>query len=368
MIRSVRIGACLATMAALAPARAPPEPASARTSKAPLYDNLGNDHFGITTSSPDAQRYFDQGMRLSYAFNHAESIRAFREAAAIDPRCAICYWGVAFALGPNINAPITEAAAKDAWQAIGQARGLAAGATEKERAFIEALAKRYTADPKAERAPLDRAYADAMRALKGALSGRSGRGHAFAQALMDTAPWNYWDKDGAPRPFTNEVLAALESVLARRADHIGAIHLYIHAVEASPNPARAQAYADTLAALTPGAGHLVHMPAHIYLRTGRYHDASVANQNAIKADDAYFKGNPVAGNMMYEVGYYPHNFHFLVMSASMEGRQTDALNAANEVRSRMHDDMLAIRDAGWCSTQSRASLCEGSFRAVDRCR
>ena len=167
MMRSACIGACLAAMVVSgACSSSPREPPSARTAKTPLYDNLGNDHFDITTSSPDAQRYFDQGMRLSYAFNHAESIRAFREAAVIDPRCAMCYWGVAFALGPNINAPITEEAAKGAWQAIGQARGLAAGATEKERAFIEALAKRYTGDPKAERAPLDRAYADAMRALK----------------------------------------------------------------------------------------------------------------------------------------------------------------------------------------------------------
>ena len=308
--------------------------------KAPLYNNLGNYHYGITTASPDAQKYFDQGLTLSYAFNHAEAIRAFRQATSLDPKCAMCYWGIAFAYGPNINAPITPEAAKEAWQAIEQARTVAAGASEKERAFIDALAKRYTADPKAERPPLDRAYAEAMRGVTTHFPDDLDAATLFAQSLMDTAPWNYWEKNGSPRPFTNDVLAALESVLARKPDHLGAIHLYIHAVEASPNPDRATQYADKLAALVPGAGHLVHMPAHIYLRTGRYNDASVANQQAIKADEAYFKGDAVPGNMTYQVGYYPHNIHFFVAAASMEGRQADALKAAEEVRAKMHGDML----------------------------
>jgi tetratricopeptide (TPR) repeat protein len=166
----------------------------------------------------------------------------------------------------------------------------------------------------------------------------------FAQSLMDTAPWNYWNLDGTPRPFTNDVLAALESVLKRQADHAGAIHLYIHAVEASPNPARAEASADKLAALMPGAGHIVHMPAHIYLRTGRYRDASLSNQQAAKVDEAYFAGDRAPGNMTYDIGYYPHNIHFFVASASMEGRRADALRAADEVRAKMHADML--RDPG----------------------
>jgi tetratricopeptide (TPR) repeat protein len=312
--------------------------------KAPLYDNLGSHHTAITTTSPEAQKYFDQGMTLSYAFNHAESIRAFRHAAALDPACAMCYWGVAFAYGPNINAPITEEPAKAAYQAIGQARSAGAGAPERERAYIDALAKRYVADPKAERAPLDRAYADAMREVAKRFPDDLDAATLFAQSLMDTSPWNYWEKDGSPRQFTNEVISSLESVLARKPDHIGAIHLYIHAVEASPNPGRATQYADRLGALVPGAGHLVHMPAHIYLRTGRYNDASVVNQQAVKADEAYFKGDAVAGNMTYQVGYYPHNIHFFVAAASMEGRQADALKAADEVRARMHGDML--RDPG----------------------
>jgi tetratricopeptide (TPR) repeat protein len=252
----------------------------------------------------------------------------------------MCYWGVAFALGPNINAPITEDAAKEAFAAIEQARAHAAGATEKERAFIEALGRRYASDPKTERAPLDRAYADAMRDVVRRFPDDLDAATLFAQSLMDTSPWSYWDQDGNPRQFTNEVLASLESVLARRSDHAGAIHLYIHAVEASPNPGRAEQYADKLAALVPGAGHLVHMPGHIYLRTGRYADASQANVDAIRADQAYFAGDAVAGNMMYQVGYYPHNSHFFVMSASLEGRRDAALKAAEDVRARVHADMI----------------------------
>jgi len=333
------IGVALATAACSAS-----QPPQAAGPKAPLYDNLGSYHAAITTTSPEAQKYFDQGLTLSYAFNHAESIRAFRQAAALDPGCAMCYWGVAFAYGPNINAPITEDAAKAAFQAIEQARAAGASASERERAYIDALAKRYAADPKAERAPLDRAYAEAMREVAKRFPDDLDATTLFAQSLMDTSPWNYWEKDGSPRQFTGEVLTSLESVLARRPDHLGAIHLYIHAVEASPNPGRATQYADRLGALVPGAGHLVHMPAHIYLRTGRYNDASVVNQHAIKADEAYFKSDPVAGNMTYQVGYYPHNIHFFVAAASMEGRRADALKAAEEVRERMHGDML--RDPG----------------------
>jgi tetratricopeptide (TPR) repeat protein len=325
---------CVVSTSGCASQPQPPAPTS------PLYTNLGSYHHAISTSSPDAQKYFDQGLILSYAFNHAEAIRAFRQAATLDPSCAMCYWGVAFALGPNINAPITEEAAKEAWTAIEQARELAANASENERAYIDALAKRYVADPKAERPPLDRAYADAMREVTKRFPDDLDAATLFAQSLMDTAPWNYWEKDGSPRAFTSEVLASLESVLKRKPDHAGAIHLYIHAVEASNDPARAEPYADKLAALVPGAGHIVHMPAHIYLRVGRFADASRANEDAIKADEAYFSGDAVAGNMMYQVGYYPHNIHFFVASASMEGRRADALKAATEMQSKSHPDMV----------------------------
>lgn len=338
-----RVTCCVIAIGLLAGCSRGPERATP-AGKAPLYDNLGALHHPITTSSPEAQRYFNQGMTLSYAFNHAEAIRAFRQAAALDPDCAMCYWGVAFALGPNINAPITPEAAKEAYAAIGEARMRAPKATPREGAYIDALARRYAADPAAERAALDKAYAEAMRLVTDRFPDDLDAATLFAQSLMDTSPWNYWNGDGSPRAFTNEVLSALESVLERDGNHIGAIHLYIHAVEASPNPGRAEQYADRLPSLAPGAGHLVHMPAHIYLRTGRYHDASVANENAVKADEAYFAANPVAGNMMYEVGYYPHNIHFFVTSASLEGRRADALRAAEQVKAKMHAGML--RDAG----------------------
>ena len=308
--------------------------------RAPLYTNLGNLHHEITTTSPEAQSYFNQGLTLSYAFNHAEAIRSFKQAIAIDPECAMCYWGVAFALGPNINAPITPEAAKEAFDAIGQARQRGAKASAREQAYIEALARRYTSDPKAERPPLDAAYAEAMRDVVAKFPDDLDATTLYAQSLMDTSPWSYWNQDGTAKPFTTDVLAALESVLKRKSDHVGAIHLYIHAVEASPNPGRAEPYADRLAALVPGAGHLVHMPGHIYLRTGRFNDASVSNENAMKADQAYQAGNRASGNMMYDAGYVPHNPHFLVSSLSFEGRRADALKTADDLKRMMHVDML----------------------------
>jgi tetratricopeptide (TPR) repeat protein len=312
----------------------------------PLFDNLGSYHHAITTSSDEAQRYFDQGFTLSYAFNHAEAIRSFRQATALDPTCAMCYWGIAFALGPNINAPITEDAARQAWEAIGEARRLAPNASPREGAYIEALARRYEADPEAPREPLDRAYAEAMRDVAARYPDDLDAQTLFAQSLMDTSPWNYWAPDGTPHPFTGDVLAALESVLARNPEHPGAIHLYIHAVEASDDPGRAEAYADRLAALVPGAGHLVHMPAHIYLRVGRYRDATVANEQAVQADREYFAGDAVDGNAMYQMGYYPHNLHFMAISAAMEGRQALALEAAESTREQGHAEMWRDPEMG----------------------
>jgi tetratricopeptide (TPR) repeat protein len=313
---------------------------SSTPTQAPLYPNLGNYHVPITTKSAEAQKYFDQGFTLSYAFNHLEGIRAFRQASALDPDCAMCHWAVAFALGPNINAPITEDAATEAFAEIALAKKLAANASERERAYIDALAKRFAADPKAERAPLDLAYANAMRELAKNYPDDLDAATLFAQSLMDTSPWNYWNLDGTPRtPYTNEVVSTLESVLKRNPDHMGAIHMYIHAVEASSNPGRALPYADRLAALAPGAGHIVHMPAHIYLRTARYHDASSANEHAILADDAYFAGDRVPNNMAYEIGYRPHNPHFFAASACLEGRRADAMKAADAVKAAMPAEM-----------------------------
>ena len=315
-------------------------PAPPPTAEVPLYGNLGSHHTPIT-ATPEAAKYFDQGLTLAYAFNHAEAIRSFRQALALDPACAMCAWGVAYALGPNINAPITPEAAAEAYTAIQQARSLAGRVTDRERGFIEALARRYAADPNAARPSLDAAYAEAMRALVTRVPDDQDAQTLFAQSLMDTSPWSYWNQDGSPKPLTPEVLGALEAVLTRNPQHIGAIHLYIHAVEASPNPGRAMQYADRLAELSPGAGHLVHMPSHIYLRTGRLRDASTANENALKVDEAYIaQKNRAAGNMTYEVGYFPHNPHFLVASAMLEGREDVGLGAAQRVRSMMPEHML----------------------------
>ena len=336
MNKTIVILAVLAVAAACSKSAAPESTAPA----VPLYNNLGNYHHEITTASSEAQRYFDQGLTLSYAFNHAEAIRSFRQAASLDPDCAMCYWGVAYALGPNINAPLTPEAAQEAYEAIEQARQRASRGSAKEQAYIAALAKRYSSDPKAERPPLDAAYAAAMKDVVTKFPDDLDAATIYAQSLMDTSPWSYWNADGSPRAFTNEVLASLESVLKRNNDHMGAIHFYIHAVEASPNPGRAEQYADRLAALAPGAGHIVHMPGHIYLRTGRYSDASTANENAIKADAAYQAGNRASGNMTYDIGYVPHNPHFFVVSASLEGRRADALRAADEVKGKVHSDML----------------------------
>ncbi len=321
-------------------------PLEAPAPDVPLYDDLGSYHHAITTSSPQAQRYFDQGLTQAYAFNHAEAIRSFRQAGDLDPGCAMCYWGIAYSLGPNINAPITEDAAREAWTAINEARDRAANVSERERAYIDALANRYTTNPAAERARLDRAYADAMRQVAAKHPDDPDARTLFAQSLMDTSPWNYWQPDGSPHPFTSEVIESLEAVLAAHPDHLGAIHLYIHATEASPEPGRAERFADTLRTLVPGAGHLVHMPAHTYLRVGRYADATAANEAAAKADEAYLAGNKVDENMLYEMGYVPHNPHFLATSAAMEGRRVRAMDAADQTAAMGHPDMFRDPDMG----------------------
>jgi tetratricopeptide (TPR) repeat protein len=297
--------------------------------QAPLFENLGGYHHAISTKVPMAQRYFDQGMVLSFAFNHAEAIRSFREAARLDPACAICYWGVALALGPNINAPMSQKAEEEAYRAIQQALRLAGQASEAEQAYIKALAIRYAAKSPADRKALDHAYANAMRDLSWQYPDDVDAATLFAEALMDTTPWRYWTADGKPGPLTPEILSTLEAALARAPNHPLAIHLYIHAVEASPDPGRAEAAADRLVGLVPWAGHLVHMPAHIYLRVGRYHDASAVNEKAAAADEAYLAQTHAQG--LYPTAYYPHNIHFLWYASTMEGRSTVALRAARKL-------------------------------------
>jgi len=265
----------------------------ARVAGAPLFEGMGDHHHAITTDNPLAQKYFDQGLIIDFAFNHAESVRSFKAAQSLDEECAMCYWGEALALGPNINvtsngkAIMFDDARVGAFAAVQQALALKDGVSEEERDYIDALAVRYNGDPETAREPLDVAYADAMRELHRKYPEDDDAASLFAEALMTTMPWDYWLDPENPKPHTAEVIAALETVLARTPDHPLALHLYIHAVEASSSPARAEAAADTLADLVPGAGHLVHMPAHIYWRVGRYHDASEANVRAAAVDEEY---------------------------------------------------------------------------------
>jgi tetratricopeptide (TPR) repeat protein len=309
---------------------APFQPAAMKTpgGEPPLYVDLGR--FSWRISRPKAQAYFDQGLRLAFAFNHAEAQRAFQAAQRLDPDCAICFWGEALVLGPNINAPMFPEANAPALAALGRATALKGGASPREQGLIEALERRYSADEKAERAALDAAYADAMQALAQRFADDDTIATLFAEAAMDTQAWDYWEAGGtAPKGRTAALLQALEKVLARSPQHPGAIHLYIHAVEASTTPERALAPARRLAALMPGAGHIVHMPAHIYYRVGQYRDSLEANKRAIAVDEAYFRRSP--SDPLYRSAYYPHNIHFVMVSALMGGDGATALVAAEKL-------------------------------------
>lgn len=307
------------------------EAAEAEPRIAPLLKGLGNHTHRITTRSQLAQRYFDQGLTLTYAFNHAEAVRSFRQAALLDPDCAMAYWGQALALGPNLNAPMSSEHGRQAYEAIQLA--LKSRANESERAYIDALAMRYSSDPQQDRQALDRAYADAMRSLVDRYPQDDDARTLFAAALMNLRPWDYWQGDGKPYPEVAEVVPTLETVLKRNPNHIGANHYYTHAVESTDRPERAIPSAERLQAEITGAGHLVHMPAHIYIRVGRYADASDANIRAIAADEDYITQCRAQG--IYPLAYYPHNIHFLWASSSMEGRSKVAIDAAQKVASRV---------------------------------
>jgi tetratricopeptide (TPR) repeat protein len=295
-------------------------------------EGIGTAHLEITTKSPQAQQYFDQGLRLTYAFNHQEALRSFKEAARLDPECAMAYWGWALVLGPNINLPMVPEVVPQAYQAIQQAVALKGSTTEKEQKLIDALAKRYASDPAADRAPLDQAYADAIHEVHHAYEDDNNIAVLFAASLMDLTPWDYWTKDGAPNTWTPEIVGLLEGAMARDPKHEGALHYYIHAVE-SVDAKRAEPAADLLTGLTPNAGHLAHMPGHIYMQTGRYADAFTANVNAIKADEGYVTACRAQG--IYPLAYYPHNIHFLAWAAIMQGRKGEAMAAARKVAGRV---------------------------------
>jgi tetratricopeptide (TPR) repeat protein len=296
---------------------------------APLFQGLGDLHHPITTRSQEAQRYFNQGLTLAYAFNHPEAIRSFEAAAKLDPNCAMAHWGIAYASGPHVNKPMSEEDNVRAWRALRQAQSTGALASPREQDYIRAMAKRYRAEFTEDRADLDLAYAGAMREVANAHPDDLDAQVLLAEALMNTMPWDYWLGDRSPKPETEEAIAALRRVIARNPDHPGANHLYIHAVEAGPNPELGLPAADRLLGFAPQAGHLVHMPSHIYMRVGQYHDASRANELAIDADRSYIQSCRAQG--FYPGVYYPHNVHFLWWSTLFEGRSAVATRAARQV-------------------------------------
>jgi tetratricopeptide (TPR) repeat protein len=304
-----------------------------------LYDNLGTLHFPVSTRNPKAQAWFDQGLRLAFGFNHAEAARAFRAARQLDPRCAMCFWGEALVLGPNINAPMMPDAVAPAASAAASATRLAANATPAEQALIRALALRYQAHPPADRKPLDTAYANAMADAARAYPANDTIQVLYAEALMDLSPWDYWEAGGTkPKGRSAQMIDALERVLARNPTHPGAMHYYIHAMEASARPEKALPAARMLAQQVPGAGHLVHMPSHIYYRIGMYREALQANRDAIAVDERYF--NSTASDPVYKGAYYPHNIHFVMVSALMGGDGKTALASAAKLDKSIDPGLL----------------------------
>ena len=302
------------------------------TDSVPLYTNLGSHHHAITTNVPTAQQYFDQGLRLVFGFNHGEAIRAFNEAARLDPNCAMCYWGTALAYGPHVNAPMDSAGGVAAYAAVQQALAHLAHASLREQDYIRAVAKRYAAVPPANRAALDSAYARAIGEVVRKYPDDLDAATLYAEAMMDLRPWNYWKQpSGEPYPGTQEIVSQLERVLQSNPNHPGACHYYIHAVEAV-QPEKAIACAERLASLMPGDGHMVHMPAHIYIRVGRYSDAIESNVHAVHTDETYIEDQRPVG--VYPLSYYPHNLHFLSFAATMAGRSTMAIDAARKLGSK----------------------------------
>lgn len=303
----------------------------------PLYDDLGTYSHPVTTTNPLAQKYFDQGLRLVYGFNVEEGQKAFQKAADLDPDCAMAWWGVAFSLGPDINVPRMADREYAALSAIGKAQA-APHASELEKALIAAIAKRHSPEAKVAQKALDRAYADAMKGVATRFPDDLDVATLYAASLMDLRPWDFWDKEGNPRPETPEILAVLEKVLAKNPNHPGANHFYVHAVEASSHPEKGLDAAGRLVDLMPGAGHLTHMPFHIYIRTGRYDLAVKANRKAIAADRAFIASRKPVG--FYPIMYYPHNIQSLWACLVMEGRSAEALEAAHDLQAAVTSEAV----------------------------
>ena len=338
----VAVSGCNTPKPPPAPAPAPPRPlppaATVKVPTVPLFSGLGKHMRKVTTTSPQAQRYFDQGLAFVYGFNHDEAIRSFVQAAEIDPQCAMAHWGAALANGPHINNPtVDEEHAKAAWDALARAREFVRQAAPAERALIDALAARYAVPPPADRKPLDQAYADAMKQVLKAYPDDADVGALYAEALMDLRPWDFWKSDGTAQPGTNEIVTTLEQVLVKNPYHPLANHLYIHAVEASPLPEKADPAANRLRDLQPGLGHMVHMPSHIDVRRGRWEAAALANEKAIFADKKYKEAVPAQN--FYRL-YMAHNRHMLAFTAMMQGQSEKALGAVQEMIAEMPPEWI----------------------------
>ena len=312
------------------------DPSRATEQIAPVLEGLGDHHHPVTTSSERAQTFFDQGLKLTYGFNHQEALRSFKEAARLDPDCAMAYWGWALVLGPNLNLPMHPDVFAQAHEAVQRAVARKDQVSERERRYIDALAKRYSDDLMVSRSVLDADYAAAMGELHAAYPEDDDAATLYAAALMNLSPWNYWTRDGRPIGRTLEFLEVLEGVLERDPYHEGALHYYIHAVE-PVDAERGVAAADRLRGLAPGAGHLTHMPSHIYMQVGRYADSYEANALAAKADEGYLSQCRAQG--IYPLNYYPHNVHFLAWAAILQGRSEAALAASRKVAARVPADM-----------------------------
>jgi tetratricopeptide (TPR) repeat protein len=312
---------------------------------AAIVPGLGQHHHPVSTGRAEAQRFFDQGLTYVYAFNHDEAVRSFKRAAELDPAMAMAYWGIALAVGPNYNLDVDADREKAAYEAIQKAGSLASKCSDLERAYIEALAHRYSGDPKADFKKLAVDYKNAMKDLMVRFPDDLDAATLFAESAMDLRPWQLWSSDGTPAEGTLEIVAVLESVLRRDPQHIGANHFYIHAVEASPYPERALPSAERLGGLAPAAGHLVHMPAHIYIRTGDYLGAAQSNVAGAEADRAYIKASGAQG--VYPMMYYSHNLHFLAIASMMEGRFADARTAARQLEANVGPHIKEMPMLDW---------------------
>ncbi|KAB1158129.1 tetratricopeptide repeat protein [Flavobacterium luteum] len=320
--------------------------------KAPIFKGLDGLHFAITTKNKEVQHYFNQGLMLSFGFNHAEAARSFFEATRQDPQCAMSWWGFAYVLGPNYNGGMEKDNFERAFDAVQKAKLLTSSSTEREKDLIEALSQRYSNDTTVVRAVLDAAYAVAMRKVYKKYPNDATIGSLFAESLMDMHPWNLWNKDGTAQPWTPEIMSVLEKCIQREPKHAGANHFYVHATEMSQHAEDAEASANLLRTLVPGSGHLVHMPAHTYIRIGRYHDGVVTNQKAVAIDSLYLEACHAQG--AYPLGYYPHNYHFIAACATIAGESKAALDGAIKTANHAHKKLF--RDPDWSTLQHYYSI------------